>query len=253
MQMVLLVVCGFLVGVFVVSMGGGGGAIYVGLLISLFHVSPAIAASTSLATMVPTTAIGTWSHWKQKNVRFRLGAVMITGGIIGVFIGSYLSNLIPVFWYSKISGAVLLAIAIQLLTTFRKDGKKTERQKSSFSKWTVFFAVSYGLSGGVLSGLVGLSGGGPIVAGLSILGCSMTESVGTSVFVLLGMSTVGFLTHLSMGNVDWPLLAILLIGTTLGAVTGPFILKHFAPDILEKMLKPLTLVLLFIMGLSLII
>ncbi len=32
-------------------MGGGGGSIYVGILTTVFHMSPAMAAITSLATM----------------------------------------------------------------------------------------------------------------------------------------------------------------------------------------------------------
>ncbi len=55
---IALPIVGFVVGLLIVSLGGGGGAVYVGILTVFFHISPAIAASTSLATTIPTTAVG---------------------------------------------------------------------------------------------------------------------------------------------------------------------------------------------------
>ena len=57
--------------------------------------------------------------------------------------------------------------------------------------------------GGVMSGLLGVTGGGPITAGLFVLGCAPLHAVGTSVFVICGMSLVGFFMHLSLGHMDW--------------------------------------------------
>ena len=81
------------------------------------------------------------------------------------------------------------------------------------------------LLGGILSGLVGISGGGPIVAGLAILGCGALEVAGTSVLVLLGVSATGFISHLGLGHVDWQLVGLLVIGTVSGAFIGPIVLK----------------------------
>src|SRR5574344_438918 len=96
----LLPFMGFLVGLLIISLGGGGGGIYVGILTAIFNVPPAIAASTSLATIIPTTAIGTVSHWKAGNITPRLGFIMLIGGSIGAIVGSLFSDVFPKNLYS---------------------------------------------------------------------------------------------------------------------------------------------------------
>lgn len=79
--------------------------------------------------------------------------------------------------------------------------------------------------GGVMSGLLGVTRGGPITAGLFVLGCAPLHAVGTSVFVICGMSVVGFFMHLSLGHMDWQLVKLLLSGTLVGAFAGPWLMS----------------------------
>jgi uncharacterized membrane protein YfcA len=109
-------------------------------------------------------------------------------------------------------------------------------------------AVAYGFLGGAMSGLVGVSGTTPIVAGLVVLGCSALETVGTSVFVLVGISVTGFFMHLGLGNVEWRLVGLLVIGTMSGAFLGPMFLRQFNRAKLEKVLPPLIIVLTIASG-----
>ncbi|MDD9150319.1 MULTISPECIES: sulfite exporter TauE/SafE family protein [unclassified Sporolactobacillus] len=253
---IALPIVGLLVGIFIVSLGGGGGAIYVGILMTLFHISPEVAASTSLATMIPTLAAGTYSHWKAGNVNLKLGKYMSAGGIAGVLIGALLSGMIPAFWYSKIAGVIFVLLSIQMLVSI--IGKRKKEQHSAVSQrpftfWKICAALAYGVLGGVMCGLLGLSGGGPIVAGLFVLGSSMTESAGTSVFVLTALSIVGLLMHLSLGNIDWGLVGLLLLGTVMGALIGPVFMKHVNKNLLEHILQPVMFVLIFVMGAVLIL
>ena len=44
-------------------------------------------------------------------------------------------------------------------------------------------------------GIDGLSGGGPIVAGLLLMGLDMINAAATSAYVLIGTSIVGALLH----------------------------------------------------------
>lgn len=61
-RFIALPIVGFLIGLIIISFGGGGGAFYVGILTAFFNIPPSVAASTSLATMIPTTATGAFSH-----------------------------------------------------------------------------------------------------------------------------------------------------------------------------------------------
>lgn len=247
---IALPLVGFFVGLLIVSLGGGGGAVYVGILTVFFHISPAIAASTSLATTIPTTAVGAFSHWKAGNVNLRFGLTMLISGAVGSVIGSLCSGFLPQNLYNKLTGIILLLLALQMLVSFlRKRHSGTKAPDSSqIKKSSIVKAVCFGLLGGIMSGLVGLSGGGPIVAGLMILGCPALETVGTSVLVLLGIAVTGFLTHLGVGNIDWSLVGLLAVGTTCGAFAGPFLLKRADKKKLEKILQPVLFIMIVVMG-----
>lgn len=244
---------GFLIGVVIISLGGGGGGFYVGILTAFFDVPPAVAAATSLATIIPTTTIGSYSHWKAGNVNLRIGAIMMSGAAVGAVIGSYFSGFMPAFVYTKVTGGLLLILSIQMLISILKkrkqDTTKVTTKTGGVTVANVATAVCYGFLGGVMSGLVGISGTGPIIAGLTVLGCGALETVGTSVFVLVAISVSGFFMHLGMGNVDWPLVGQLVIGTMSGAFLAPVILKKMNRATMERVLPPILMVMVFIMGL----
>ncbi len=254
-QYITLPLIGFLVGILVISLGGGGGAIYVGLLTTFFNIPPAIAAATSLATIIPTTAIGTFSHWRNGNINLRMGLTMLAGGVVGSVIGSLCSSLLPQSLYNKLTGAILLLLSIQMFITYlqkkRKIDEDSQPASESLDKRNIIKAIIFGLLGGGMSGLVGLSGSPPIVAGLAILGCSALETVGTSVLVVLGISITGFTTHLGLGSVNWKLVGLLIIGTISGAFVGPFLLKRIKKGSMEKVLQPLLIVMIIVMGVML--
>jgi Predicted permeases len=352
---IALPIVGFLVGILIISLGGGGGAVYVGILTGIFNIPPSIATSTSLATIIPSAAAGTFSHWKAGNVNFRFGLTMLGGGIIGCVAGSLCSGLLPQSLYNKLIGVIMLLLSIQMCVSFLKKKRKVKgksenpevatalgvdnaainvnrdadvvtdinvdnaatidmevdadtainmdetaeaanitdgdtgevfdtgmdtratidmegyiyainnvdegtaaistdigNETDKGKKSDIIKAVVFGVLGGAMAGLVGLSGGGPIIAGLSIMGCGALETVGTSVLVLLGISIIGFGMHLGIGGVDWRLVGLLIIGTMSGAFVGPILLKRIDKKKMEKILQPLLLLLIVVMGILLL-
>lgn len=248
-QYIALPIVGFVVGLLIISLGGGGGAVYVGILTAFFNIPPGIAASTSLATTIPTTAVGTFSHWKAGNVNWHFGLTMLIGGVIGSIIGSLSSGFLPESLYNKITGAILLLLAIQMLISYIKKKNNSKKTKQVINKKAnTVKAVCFGLLGGAMSGLVGLSGGGPIIAGLMILGCQPLETVGTSVLVLFGIAVTGFITHLGIGSIDWQLVGLLTIGTVCGAFVGPTFLKKMDKKKFEMILQPILFIMIVVMG-----
>lgn len=247
-QYIALPIVGFVVGLLIISLGGGGGAVYVGILTVFFNIPPGIAASTSLATTIPTTAVGTFSHWKAGNVNWRFGLTMMIGGVVGSIIGSLCSGFLPEILYNKVTGAILLLLAVQMLVSYIKKKGNIREANQTYKKSNTVKAVCFGLLGGIMSGLVGLSGGGPIIAGLMILGCQALETVGTSVLVLFGIAVTGFATHLGIGSIDWKLVGLLTIGTVCGAFVGPVLLKRIDKKKLEKILQPVLFIMIVVMG-----
>jgi uncharacterized membrane protein YfcA len=251
-----LPVVGFLIGLLVVMLGGGGGIAYVGILTAFFNIPAAIAVSTSLATIIPTTGAGAFSHWKAGNLNLRLGFIMLIGGVFGSVVGSLCSSLVPQNIYNKLTGVIMLLLCAQMFISYlrkkrKKDHEKEQPERKFISSVTVK-AISFGVLGGLMSGLIGLSGGTSIVAGLVILGCNSLETIGTSAFVLFGISITGFIMHLGLGSVDWKLVGFLIIGTSSGAFVGPLLLKHLDKAKTEKFLQPSLFIMIIVMGILLL-
>ncbi len=58
LNLIFLPLIGFLIGLMVTTLGGGGGGLYVPVLTLFFGVPIQVAVATSLATVLPTTAVG---------------------------------------------------------------------------------------------------------------------------------------------------------------------------------------------------
>ncbi|MEA5009764.1 sulfite exporter TauE/SafE family protein [Clostridium tyrobutyricum] len=245
---ILLAIAGLFVGIFVVSLGGGGGSIYVGMLTTLFHMNPAMAASTSLATMIPSMIMGAYSHYKQGNVNVKIGNRMLVYAVIGTIAGSLLSPHIPEKAYMLITAIILLFLGLQMLYQFFFGKSNTNEENNK--KWAI---VIFGLLSGLMVGVVGLSGGGSVVSGLLIGGVPMVAAVGTSIYILVGTSIIGLIMHLSVGTINWTYVVILLCGSLIGSYLGPKILSKFDEKFLDKGLKLITAILLILMGSRLLI
>lgn len=242
MPFYILTIIGLLAGLFIISLGGGGGAVYVGVLTGLCDIPPDIAASTSLATVIPTAMMGAFSHYRAGNVHRHLALYLLAGCIPGAIVGSFFSTLLPLWIYNKMTGMILLVLALQMAWTCIRPPKHEVHNESDLTKKDKVKAGGFGIIGGLLCGLVGLSGGGPITAGLFILGCTPLAAVGTSVFVICVMSIVGFLMHLSVGRVDWDLVKYLLSGTLIGAFLGPWLMSKLDRNKVNRVLRPIVAV-----------
>lgn len=249
MSVYFLPVIGFLAGVFIVSLGGGGGAVYVGVLTALCGVSPELAASTSLATALPTTIAGTVSHWREGNVDLRLALLLLLSAAAGAVIGTFCSTLLAPGTYRLISGGLLLFISTEmLLSLVRHKGRAPREMGAALTQGEMLRSSALGLMGGLMAGIVGLSGGGPITAALFMLHCPALRVVGTSVAVISGMSLIGFLGHLAVGKIDWQLVMLLASGTVCGAFAGPPLLTWLGKERVERLLAPFIVALNYLLG-----
>jgi uncharacterized membrane protein YfcA len=125
-SLILLPLFGFIIGVLVTTLGGGGGgSLYVPIL-TLFGVPAQVAVATSLATVLPTTAVGALSHHRMGNVDIRTGLILGIGGIIGTLIGAYFANLVPSYILKKALGVLLLVMAIPMIRRVLKEREEAK-------------------------------------------------------------------------------------------------------------------------------
>src|SRR5215469_7967720 len=92
---------GFLTGVF----GVGGGFLITPLLIFI-GVPPTVAVASSANQLVGASVSGVISHWRRGNVDFKMGYVLLVGGLAGSVLGVWIFTLL------KRLGQVELTISV---------------------------------------------------------------------------------------------------------------------------------------------
>jgi len=88
----------------------------------------------------------------------------------------------------------------------------------SISIWNLIF-IGFGV--GILSGLLGVGGGfiiSPVL--IYVLGVPTSVAIGTGLFQIIFTSAYGAMTHLIKGNIDFKLVACILIGSIIGSQLG---------------------------------
>ncbi|MGX6427685.1 sulfite exporter TauE/SafE family protein [Levilactobacillus yonginensis] len=247
MEWVTLVVIGFLVGLLVISTGGGGAAIYLGILTSVFGLAPAVAASTSLVTAFPSLIVGAYGHYRTGQIHFKVGNQMLITAVPATVVGALIAPYIPNRPYTWIVAIILTGLGVQILVKrFLSHNDRPAKHQSAQ-------AAMYGVISGILVGVAGLSGGGPIIAGLLVLGLDMLPAAATSSYVLVGTSLIGLIFHLSANNIDWSIGLSLMIGAVVGAFCAPRLLAHVNPTKLNDYAKPFIGIMLLFMGVRMVL
>ncbi|WP_411810722.1 sulfite exporter TauE/SafE family protein [Chryseobacterium scophthalmum] len=197
------------------SMGMGYGVICTTTLLFLGIPPHAVSASIHSAESF-TTAAGSISHIKLKNVSKSLVKKLAIPAIIGAIIGAisltYLGE-----YYSKITKTVIsfytLYLGIQILSNaFKPKQNKALKKKTNLTR--------LGVIGGFIDSFAG-GGWGPLVTGTLIKNAFTPRfAVGSSTvakFILTVTAAVTF--FLTLGIQHWNIIVGLLIG---GIITAPF-------------------------------
>lgn len=224
MELLGLIIVGFVVGSLMIALGGGGGAIYLGILSGLMQLPPATAAATSIITALPALILGAWKYYQRRMINFHLGNRMLISAIPSIIVGYLISPYLPTKIYKAVMGIILICLGIQLLYGLYHH---SDRHHTRVSPGMA--SIFYGILGGLMVGIAGLSGGGAVTTGLLILGVSVAQTSATSSYVLTGMSIVGAICHFSGGQIDWHIAIGLIIGSLIGA--------NFAPQIILWLTK----------------
>lgn len=244
MKIFLLLLIGLVIGTLVILFGGGGAAIYLGILTGLFGLKAASASATSLMTALPSLIIGAWSYYRQGKINTKIGNQMLLAVIPAVIVGALLSKYIPANLYKWLIGIVLILLGINMLIQ-KKNKTSDSMHKQGHARLQ---ASLFGIFGGLMVGVAGMSGGAVIIAGLFLLGLKDFQATATSTYVLVFMTATGALFHIAGGQVDWAAGLPLMIGALVGAIIAPKLAQLLAKTKITKYMKPTTGVLLILLG-----
>lgn len=210
-----MMLVGFLAEIVAGSMGMGYGVICTTTLLFLGIPPHAVSASIHSAESF-TTAAGSISHIKLKNVSKslvkRLAIPAIIGAVIGAVSLTYLGE-----YYSKITKTAIsfytLYLGIQILSNaFKKRQDKKLKKKTNLTR--------LGVIGGFIDAFAG-GGWGPLVTG-TLIKNSFTPrfAVGSSTVAKFILTLTAAITFIfTLGIQHWSIILGLLIG---GIVTAPF-------------------------------
>lgn len=149
---------------------------------------------------------------------------MLIAAIPCIFVGYFISPHIPEKLYKIILGLILVCLGIQILYEVRGNGQHQSKLSAKAA------CILYGALAGLMVGIAGLSGGGAITAGLIVMGVSLAKMSATSSFVLVGMTLIGGLLHISGGHVDWSAATGLIIGSLIGVIYAPSLAVWFSKN-----------------------
>lgn len=210
-----MMLVGFLAEIVAGSMGMGYGVICTTTLLFL-NIPPHIVSASIHSAESFTTAAGSISHVKLKNVSKslvkKLAIPAVIGAVIGALCLTYLGE-----YYAKITKTIIafytLYLGFQILSNaFKKKQSKALKRKTNLTR--------LGLIGGFIDSFAG-GGWGPLVTG-TLIKNSFTPrfAVGSSTvakFILTLTAAITF--FLTLGIQHWSIILGLLLG---GIVTAPF-------------------------------
>ncbi|MGB5159124.1 sulfite exporter TauE/SafE family protein [Desulfobacterium sp. N47] len=266
---------GGLVGLLSGIFGVGGGFLMTPLLI-MMGIPPTVAAASDSNQIVAASASGTYAHYRLGNVDFKMGLVLLIGGVVGGTFGVQLVKILRATgnadFVIKITYVAMLAIiggymfaeSIQNM----KKAPATEETSSSIAKPPSLYArmmnilpfkVHFDKSGinislivplilgtlvGVLAAIMGV-GGGFIMVPIMVylLRMPMHVVVGTSLFqIFFTCVNVTIMQSHINHSVDFILALVLLVGSSAGAQIGTRISKRLKGEQIKILLAIIILI-----------
>jgi uncharacterized membrane protein YfcA len=222
---------GFVIGVSLGALGGGGSILAVPALVYAAGQTPKHATTTSLVLVGITAVLGIVPHWRAHRVRFGAGTIFGLAGVGGSLLGSHWNK-------AADPNALLLAFAGLMLVAAFAMWRRLEaasppvlRSLSSAAApagstvrvdlRTAIKVIVAGSVVGLLTGFFGVGGGFVIVPALVLaLGFTMPEAVGTSLLVITINSVVAMTTRLQGGAIEWGTVIPFTIASLIGVVVG---------------------------------
>jgi hypothetical protein len=241
---------GGIVGLLSGMFGVGGGFLLTPLLMQI-GIPPAIAVASAANQVVGASVSGCLAHWQRRNVDFKMGLILLIGGLIGSAFGVWLFGLLREIGQIDLTislcyvvllgimGALMLVDGLRLVFKRRRGKGPMTGRGAHRHTWIhrLPFKVRFRRSGlyisslvpagvgflvGVLSAVMGVGGGFVMVpAMIYLIGMPTSVVIGTSLFQIIFVSAnVTFLQAVTNKTVDAPLAVLLLAGGVIGAQIG---------------------------------
>ncbi|MFH1723313.1 MAG: sulfite exporter TauE/SafE family protein [Elusimicrobiota bacterium] len=266
---------GFLSGLF----GVGGGFVLTPLLI-MIGIPPTVAAASDSNQIVAASASGMLGHYRYGNVDFKMGVLLLVGGVAGSTLGVGLVKLLRqlgnadfviMLCYVAMLGLIGGYMLMESLTSLRGP-QRAERAparelrpsvyarivnrlpfQTDFPKSGVRFSVLLplllGVVVGVLAAIMGVGGGFLLIPVMVyLLRMPMHTVLGTSLFqIFFTCVNVTIMQSYLNQTVDMILALLLLVGSSIGAQIGVKVSRRLKADQIKILLSLIVLAVMLVM------
>ena len=242
---------GFLIGVSLGALGGGGSILAVPVLVFVAGQDPSAATTTSLFVVGVAALLGAYGHWRAGRVRVGQGLMFGVVGIAGSLAGSALNR--------RLDGDVLLLafagltlvaawrIVVGCPSCTRSGEEHAISEEGGFGEVTVTTRArkmtpvriakiaGAGTAVGFLTGLFGVGGGFVIVPALAlVLEFPMGAAIGTSLLVIAVNAAVALAARAGAGSIDWGTTLLFTAAATAGVGAGKRIADRLEPESMQR-------------------
>ena len=247
-NMVVILAMGAVVG-FLSGMFGVGGGFLITPLLIFYNIPPAIAVATGANQVVASSVSGALAHLKKGTIDFKLGSVLLAGGIIGSTFGVWvfsllrsvgqLDLLVSLLYVALLGtvGGMMLMESVQAMRrtssgapALRKSGQHNwihrlplkMRFRTSKLFVSVIPVVGLGAIIGFLASIMGVGGGFIMIPALIyLLKVPTNVVVGTSLYQIIFTAAYTTVVHSTANQtVDIVLAFLLMVGGVAGAQYG---------------------------------
>jgi hypothetical protein len=261
--------------------GVGGGFLMTPLLIFI-GIPPAVAVATEANQITAASVSGVLAHWRRGNVDFKMGTILLIGGILGSILGTwiftFLKSIGQVDLLISLSYVVFLGIIgglmfVESINAMLKSRKGTPARKKlhqhywihglpfkmRFRKSKLYISalmpLSIGAFVGILSAIMGVGGGFVMVpAMIYLLGMPTSVVIGTSLFQIIFVTANVTLLHaINTQTVDVLLALLLMSSSVVGAQIGTRFGTKLRGEQLRSLLALLVLIVCVKLAIDLVI
>ncbi len=244
----LLLFLSLAVGILSGLFGVGGGFLMTPFLIFM-GIPPVYAVPNEVNNILATSVSGSLTHWYKNTLDYKMGLLIVLGGVIGTLIGittfTYFSEIGKISLIISLLYMYLLAIVgtLMLIEGIKEKNRQTKKnlikQKLHEHNWlqglplrmrfhksklyeSAIVPIFLGLVVGFVASMMGIGGAFLMVpAMIYIVGMPIKLIPGTSLFVTIFISAVVTILHaFNYGSIDLFLVIPLILGSIVGVQLG---------------------------------
>ena len=256
-----LVIIGLGLGVGLLSgmFGVGGGFLTTPLLV-IYGIPPTVAAASAASQVTGASVSGVFAHARRGGVDYKMGGVLVAGGIVGSVAGAGLFRLLQAsgqidtvigVTYVAMLGFIGITMTREAIVALQLFGRGQKPRPAKRRHHPLVAALPFrtrfytsglyisplaplllGFFTGILTILLGVGGGFILVpAMIYLLGMATGAVVGTSLFQTLFVTAAATMIHATTARaVDIILAGLLLIGSVTGAQLGARFASRVRPE-----------------------